>query len=288
MVNILVIDDEKDVTDAVGEILSLMDGYRVTTINSAAEAYRRVTNNHYDLIVTDFRMPKTNGIELIRAIRLKGHNQDVPVIIITGYPDEVRLGLGTISKVMLIPKPFSADQLISSVQTLLKSSTAISSTIRSKIPKEMLDGIPIAMRTIVGTLTKVTDLHVEKQFIWDASEHLSYVISSMVTIEGIDIKGYLSLCFPERTYLMLTSEALGKRQLKINKDNQGFSGDLIQMLYSEACRLLSTNAGYDYVSTNPQILLANPLPMLSSDKFLNYVMIFKSSLGSFFVVISVV
>lgn len=288
VVNILIIDDEQDVTEAVGEILRLASNYRVTTVNSAADAYRRLANNHYDLVITDFRMPKTNGLELIRAIRHKGHNQDVPIIVISGYPDEVRMGLGTISKVMLLAKPFSADVLIEAAAKMMKIDPTVKQGSIAKVPDELIQGIPIALRTMVAALTKCEDVEVGRRFVWNSSEHLNIGISAIVPFDGAGIRGFLTMSFPDRSFLLFTSEALGKRQIKITKDNQKFIGDLIQMLYSEVFRLISQNAGYDFVATQPQILLGPALPQFKTPKLTNLVLVMKSSLGEFYVIISVV
>jgi len=64
-------------------------GYRVTTASSAHEALEEFTRASFDLIITDFKMPKMNGKELIERARKIA--PAVPTILLSGFVDALGL-----------------------------------------------------------------------------------------------------------------------------------------------------------------------------------------------------
>jgi len=74
--NILIVDDERDITAVLKRGLELA-GYSVTTFNDPEEALMYFKPQHYDLLLLDIRMPKMNGFELYRKLRNKDGNAKV-------------------------------------------------------------------------------------------------------------------------------------------------------------------------------------------------------------------
>jgi DNA-binding NtrC family response regulator len=79
---ILFVDDHQMLADLSCEILE-MQGYRAVGAYGGEDALQKFEREEFDLIVTDFRMEKMNGVELAHKIHEK--RADVPVIVITGY-----------------------------------------------------------------------------------------------------------------------------------------------------------------------------------------------------------
>ncbi len=107
--NILVIDDEKTMCNLLKDSLS-EQGYNVTTTQKAKDGLQHARNSLFDLIITDLKMPKIDGIGIIR--RIKEFDTDNMVIVITGYPsfETVReaLRLGAYD---YITKPFNLEEI---------------------------------------------------------------------------------------------------------------------------------------------------------------------------------
>jgi CheY-like chemotaxis protein len=68
MQNVLVIDDELDVRDAIKRVLERA-GYSVRATAGADEALAELRRCHADVVITDIIMPKINGVEAIESIR---------------------------------------------------------------------------------------------------------------------------------------------------------------------------------------------------------------------------
>jgi DNA-binding NtrC family response regulator len=79
---VLVVDDEKNIREGLREALAL-EGYEVATAADGEEALALLGREEVDLVVTDLRMPKLSGEELLK--RIAADWPTVPVIILTGH-----------------------------------------------------------------------------------------------------------------------------------------------------------------------------------------------------------
>jgi DNA-binding NtrC family response regulator len=80
---ILVVDDEIGPCQALQ--MMLKDKYNVVTCNNPLDAMEIVTTERIDIAILDFKMPKIDGVRLLKAI--KTFAKDIEVILITGYPN---------------------------------------------------------------------------------------------------------------------------------------------------------------------------------------------------------
>lgn len=107
---ILIVDDETIILRSCERTLS-PEGFDVETESSPEEALKRGDLNQFDIIITDLKMRAMDGMDFIREIRKS--NQDVSIIIITGYPTQETLKESLSLKVTdYLPKPFSPAVLI--------------------------------------------------------------------------------------------------------------------------------------------------------------------------------
>lgn len=83
---ILLVDDEPEIRDLLADLLE-DEGYVIFQAGDGAEAFEIFKNEALDLVITDVRMPRRSGIELLKDIR--NSHIEVDVIILTGQSDEV-------------------------------------------------------------------------------------------------------------------------------------------------------------------------------------------------------
>lgn len=81
---VLVVDDEPDMAESCAFLLE-RQGYATTTATTGEQALQRLQEQQYALVISDVRMPRMSGLQLLAAI--KGRDPDVEVVLITGYPD---------------------------------------------------------------------------------------------------------------------------------------------------------------------------------------------------------
>ncbi|MCP4347723.1 MAG: response regulator [Desulfobacterales bacterium] len=81
--NILIVDDEQDILDALSAALSVED-FNVKTALGGEQGIEMFRSEPFDLVVTDIRMPHIDGLEVIRQV--KQMDEDAEVIVLTGFP----------------------------------------------------------------------------------------------------------------------------------------------------------------------------------------------------------
>jgi Response regulator containing CheY-like receiver, AAA-type ATPase, and DNA-binding domains len=113
MNDILAIDDEQVILDAVGKICSL-ENLSVDTAIDVRSALLKLEKNNYRLIICDIMMPEIDGFEFLNELNIK--KITTPVIMATGY-STVENAVKSLYKgaIDFIPKPFTADELLNSV-----------------------------------------------------------------------------------------------------------------------------------------------------------------------------
>jgi len=117
---ILVVEDEAALRELVADGLARC-GYAVLEApdgQTALERYGQGSQRTIDLIVTDVIMPRLNGKELVS--RMKSVHPNAKTLFISGYTDDAIVNHGVLAPgTPFLPKPFTLDQLIRMIQTLL-------------------------------------------------------------------------------------------------------------------------------------------------------------------------
>lgn len=115
--HLLLVDDERSIREPLAQYLS-RNGFRVTAVESAAEARTRLAASAIDLVVLDIMMPGEDGLSLCRHIRESG---DLPVILLTAKSEEtdriVGLEMGADDYVL---KPFSPRELVARIKAIFR------------------------------------------------------------------------------------------------------------------------------------------------------------------------
>jgi response regulator RpfG family c-di-GMP phosphodiesterase len=111
---VLIVDDEKFIRDILADFLG-MEGYIVRTAEDGAAALQELGNAHYDLIISDLKMPRMGGIELLDAIGAAAPN--ALTVIMTGFGTvETAIDAMKRGAYDYILKPFKVEEVIRVVQ----------------------------------------------------------------------------------------------------------------------------------------------------------------------------
>ncbi len=107
---ILIVDDEGSLLLTLVANLEL-EGFDVVGAQDANSALRLVREGHFDLVLTDIRMPGMSGLELFRSIR--SIRPDMPVILMTAFAAENLINQAVQEGVFaVLPKPFEIEHVI--------------------------------------------------------------------------------------------------------------------------------------------------------------------------------
>lgn len=114
--NVLIVDDHRQVGDALAEMLRVM-GHEANYFSSPAMALDWLGANQPDMGIFDLSMPGTDGVELLLTVRDIGHK--FPIIILTGYPESsLAKEAMEFGAHRVVTKPISMDELLNLVDEL--------------------------------------------------------------------------------------------------------------------------------------------------------------------------
>ncbi len=112
--HILLADDEAGVRGAIKLLLGI-DEHTVVEASDGPEALDLFARDRFDLVITDYEMPKLKGNEL--AVRIKRLSPSQPIIMITAYTE--KLGDAQNPVDAILPKPFNFADLRQAIAQLL-------------------------------------------------------------------------------------------------------------------------------------------------------------------------
>ena len=149
---ILIVDDSANTLEVLQRNLTA-GGYQVFTASGVAEAIEILEGTALDLVVTDLKMPKVSGLDLVRHIR--ENFKDTEVIMITGYPsiegavEAVKSGAEE-----FLAKPFTDTELLSAVGRVLDKARMLRS-VRAKPDR----AVP-AHKGLIGTSEEIREVFI--------------------------------------------------------------------------------------------------------------------------------
>ncbi len=194
---VAIIDDEADLRDSVALYLKLSDFVPVT-FETADAALRFLTPEFDGVIISDIRMPGTDGMALLR--RLQSIDPGLPVILMTGHGDvPMAVEAMRIGAFDFIEKPFEPDQLTELCQ---KASEARGKVMETRaLRRELSDG-SVLMRRLMGDSPAIRRL---RETILDAAQADGHVLVRGETGTGKSLVARaLHACGPKASKLMVT------------------------------------------------------------------------------------
>jgi len=134
MSKILIIDDEKSIRNTLREILEY-EKYQVDDAADGNEGLQYVDKEKYDVILCDIKMPRMDGIDVLKAILQK---TDTPVVMISGHGNiETAVESIKLGAYDYIAKPLDLNRLLITLRNALDKSTLITETkaLKKKVSK---------------------------------------------------------------------------------------------------------------------------------------------------------
>ncbi|MFW2543451.1 response regulator transcription factor [Primorskyibacter sp. 2E107] len=117
--NILLVDDDDDLREALAEQLIMTEDFEVFEADSGATAMVRVKEQNYELVILDVGLPDTDGRELCRLMRKQGVK--APIIMLTGHDSDADTILGLDAGANdYVTKPFKFPVLLARIRAQLR------------------------------------------------------------------------------------------------------------------------------------------------------------------------
>ena len=284
--HILLVDDEKELLDVYLETLHEIKNTKMQIAGDGLEAYRKSRNQRFDLIITDFRMPRLDGVQLIRALRENGLNAQTPILLISGFPDEVISELKKEKlqdKVVILSKPVDPDFVLNFARNTLSMGT-------DNPPKEMTIDVQFinpfiaSVIQVIRDMTGIQDIVGAKPYLLDKEKTPKVDISATIAVMSEHFNGNLALGFPLNTFLKISEIVLGEGSDKISDQNRDLVGELSNIIYGQTKKAWGS-MGLSFYKAIPSVIDGSNHAINSQQEMPTILVPFSSSLGDFFAII---
>lgn len=189
---ILIADDDAGIRLAVKDYLEL-SGYSVITAGNGLEALNLLESYHPHLLISDIKMPKKDGYELVSQVRQRPEFRLLPVIFLTERNNtQERIKGYQVGCDVYLPKPFEMEELKAVIRNLLERLQMIQAEWRYQ--EKELTPQSASLNETVATLLKVLDLtQREQQVLIFITEGLSNVdIGHQLHLSPRTVEKYVS------------------------------------------------------------------------------------------------
>ena len=136
MSRILIIEDEASIRRVLTKILSEEnDSYQVEEAEDGVIGFEKITQNDYDLVLCDIKMPKMDGVEVLQAV--KKIKPEIPIVMISGHGDmETAIQTMRLGAFDYISKPPDLNRLLNTVRNALDKKQLV---VENKILKNIVN-----------------------------------------------------------------------------------------------------------------------------------------------------
>ena len=117
----MVVDDEPDILSTVGQMLEL-SGYEVIKASNGKDCLNKLysLSINPDLILLDIMMPDVSGLDIAAILKENNKWKGIPIVFLTAKGDTMSVGMGGLTAVDYIVKPFDVKDLILRIKKILK------------------------------------------------------------------------------------------------------------------------------------------------------------------------
>ena len=123
---IMLADDDPAILDAATDALT-QEGYRVVIASDGQKALQEALGRKVDLIVMDVSMPHVGGVEACHCLKAMPKTSKIPVVLMVSKKDPEARALAerTHGSVRVLRKPFSDEELVSTIREVVKPSRSL-------------------------------------------------------------------------------------------------------------------------------------------------------------------
>ena len=191
-IKILCVDDEPNVLNALKRLF-LDENYTFLTASSAREGFGILEQEDVQIVVSDYRMPKMNGVEFLREVYQRW--PDTVRIVLSGYADSsatvAAINEGQIYK--FVPKPWNDDELLVTIKNAVERYELY------KLKQELTEELLLKNNELISVNAHLSDLVAERSRSLEFAAkslalHQSLLNAMPVGVLGLDPDNMIVMC----------------------------------------------------------------------------------------------
>jgi len=122
-ISILIVEDNEQIRTLLHSVLSNVGLSNIVEAEDGLSAWQQLATHHFDIILTDWMMPKMSGLELLKKVRQSASKfKNIPILMITASDKSENIVEAAQHKINgYIVKPFSVKTIVSKIEEVLSN-----------------------------------------------------------------------------------------------------------------------------------------------------------------------
>ena len=118
--NVLIVDDNKEITDMLSFYLEALDGFNCTVVNDGNEGLKAIKSGDFDINILDLAMPGFSGIDIMNSLKMENLLEKMKIIILSASAinDEQLQSFLDDGVRAVLKKPISIDELTTVIEQI--------------------------------------------------------------------------------------------------------------------------------------------------------------------------
>ena len=229
---VLIADDDQDVREVLSEALK-EENFKVDVVENGLDAFELIKRKIYDVIITDYQMPKMSGMELVGLIKGGSPNRYTPCIILSGALDEtVRARFNYLNVADMLSKPVYLDDIMN----VIKQKTC-TENFQGKVAPEVLECFKKSLEIACGPFIENKLEIGEPELLRTASK--TFFCGCMMAVYGRRINGSVCLTLSEELVTHLVEKTFEGITIENLADHAELVCELANQTLGEAKRELA-------------------------------------------------
>jgi chemotaxis protein CheX len=283
MKTILIVEDEEELRELLVSEIRSITKYTVVQAADGVQAYQKARNQKFDMVMTDFKMPKITGSDLIAAIRETEGNDNVPILIYTGAMKEAKEECKAILNLEYIEKPAEHEVIAKSVEKLANFDP---NKKRFRLDVNFINPFIDASMKTLNQMCNVESIKALKPYLLNPHEDLNIDISGTLGIVSPYFRGSIAISFSEEVYRPIVSKMIEENVENISIDNQDGAAEIINIIFGQTKAVLNKE-GYELHRAIPSVMRGHNHKIYQDSKIPVLLVPFNSDVGRFFIQICV-
>jgi chemotaxis protein CheX len=281
--NVLLIEDEEELLDTMAMELRDMTQMLIIKAKDGVQAYQKTRNQKFDVIITDWKMPKLMGRQLIDSIRETKGNENTPFIIHTGLIEEAKTQCRGLKGIDFIEKPADFETLSKRAEKLAEFDPDKK---EFKLDVDFINPfIDMSMKTLNG-LCGVESIKALKPYLMGKEEELEIDISGTLSITSPYFRGSIAVSFANDIYKKILEKMIEEQVAEINADNQDGAAEIVNIIFGNTKAVLNQR-GYKIDRALPSVVRGHKHKIYQNGKVPVLLVPFNSDVGRFYIQICV-